>query len=329
MIYKSYADLSEVIKNNLGSLTGKDYDLVVGIPRSGMIPATMIAVNLEITLCSYNELIRNEPIDKRGKREIKRQVLFPQDAKKILIIEDSYASGMRFKDLFEALPKSVQKKSDTMVIYSSVTTPWVDIYLEHVPIPRLFEWNIYHHEESLENSCFDMDGILCDDPTDEQNDDDEKYLHFVLNARPKFIPVYKIKTIVTSRLEKYRKPTEEWLKKHNVKYGKLVMLSGYTAEERARLGVHGGFKAREYAKDDYTHGYSVFFESNYQQAIEISRLTGKLVFCTDKNIMIYPEPPQPSRRSRAKDFVKQHAILKSGLTPAYKLYKVTRRYLKR
>ncbi len=37
MNYKSYGDLSEDIAASLFKVHGKDYDLVVGIPRSGII----------------------------------------------------------------------------------------------------------------------------------------------------------------------------------------------------------------------------------------------------------------------------------------------------
>lgn len=50
----------------------------------------------------------------------------------------------------------------------------------------------------------DIDGVLCADPTPEENDDGEKYRHFLLNTPPLFIPKVTIGTLVTSRLEKYR-----------------------------------------------------------------------------------------------------------------------------
>ena len=55
----------------------------------------------------------------------------------------------------------------------------------------------------------DIDGVLCADPTPEENDDGEKYRHFLLNAPPLFIPKVTIGTLVTSRLEntvRRRKP---------------------------------------------------------------------------------------------------------------------------
>lgn len=80
---------------------------------------------------------------------------------------------------------------------------------------------------------------------------------------------------MTSRLEKYRKETEEWLSKHGVKYKKLYMYNG-TAEERKKLGLHADFKAGIYKqiKDS-----NVFIESNPGQAKRIAELTKKNVIC--------------------------------------------------
>jgi uncharacterized HAD superfamily protein len=61
----------------------------------------------------------------------------------------------------------------------------------------------------------------------------EKYINFLLNS-PLFIPGSKIGTIVTSRLEKYRKETETWLAANNIKYNDLVMLDLPNMEARQR-----------------------------------------------------------------------------------------------
>jgi len=336
MIYKTYDDLSDVIHKNLSILSSEKFDLIVGVPRSGMIPALMIAADLQISVCSMTDLLNNNTIQRLGRRIIKDEVTQPHEAKKILIVEDSWGGGGKFIELVKSLPRSIQKKVSTLAIYSAETTANVDFAFELVPKPRLFEWNIYHHEVMLGNSCFDMDGVLCEDPTNDQNDDSYEYLKFIESAAPKWIPVYTIKTIVTSRLEKYRKPTEQWLKRNNVKYDKLIMLEGYTAEERARQGIHGAFKALEYAKDDYSHPYSLFVESNPHQAIEINRITNKPVFCTENNTLINAvvvestnfHSPVPTRKA-VKDFAKAHTILRIITKPIYKVYKRTRKLIRR
>ena len=121
-----------------------------------------------------------------------------------------------------------------------------------------------------------MDGVLCVDPTDEQNDDGEKYIEFILNAKPLYIPTFKINSIVTSRLEKYRAQTEQWLKKHNVQYENLYMLDLPSMKERRRLKCHAEFKAKIYAQKE---DCSYFIESDRKQAQQIAYMTGKQVIC--------------------------------------------------
>ena len=151
-----------------------------------------------------------------------------------------------------------------------------DYYLDVVEWPRLFEWNFLHHE-LLGMACCDIDGVLNVDPTSEENDDSENYLLFLNHAKQMLIPTRKIGYLVTSRLEKYRKQTEEWLEKHKIQYNKLIMLDGYTAEQRRQDGIHAQFKANTY---NQLRDATWFIESNVGQAQQINQLTGKPVYCT-------------------------------------------------
>lgn len=281
MNYRNYQDLDKIIRKNVGLFQAGKYELIVGVPRSGMIPAYMIAMHLNTPVCSLIDLMSNNPIKQIGSRKIKGSIETPQDASNILIVEDSYVTGVKLHENFVQLPKEVQEKSDIIAIYSAVKSPNLDFYLEFLPYPRIFEWNIFHHIIAS-SSAFDMDGVLCEDPTSDQNDDGENYRNFIINARPKYIPTVPIKSIVTSRLEKYRELTEQWLKIHKVEYEVLIMLNLTNAEERQRHGSHGSFKAKEYKKIKY----DLFYESEYTQAVEINMLTKKPVYCVDENILI-------------------------------------------
>lgn len=258
-----------------------NYDLIVGVPRSGMVPAYMIGMHLNTQVCSFTDLLHNYPFKRLGVRKITGTGAFPQDAQRILVVEDSYVTGKKLWENIEQLPPAVKDKIEVMAVYSAEKLPRLTFYLEQIAYPRVFEWNIFHHL-IVSSSAFDMDGVLCVDPTDEQNDDGDKYVDFILNATPRFLPTVPIKTIVTSRLEKYREVTIQWLQKHNVEYGELIMLDLPNAEERRRLGNHGVFKAKEYKKIKY----DLFYESDYSQAIEINRITKKPVYCVDENILI-------------------------------------------
>ncbi|MDR1727455.1 MAG: hypothetical protein LBT74_05950 [Acidobacteriota bacterium] len=73
--------------------------------------------------------------------------------------------------------------SDKTMLYTAVyvkpgSEQLVDIAFTVLEMPRLFQWNYLNHVV-IEQSCFDLDGVLCVDPTEEENDDSEKYRHFI------------------------------------------------------------------------------------------------------------------------------------------------------
>lgn len=282
MKYISYNELSIIIRKNIHILQKLNIDLVVGIPRSGMIPAYMISLMLNVDSCSLNEFIMNSNVGRGNTREIKRLNTNVQDSKSILIVDDSIFSGNSFRQAKNKIPNSFKQKIHTLAIISDkAIKEEVDYIFEIVKLPRVFEWNIFHHN-IVKKSGFDIDGVLCLDPKNEENDDGVNYLKFIENVSPLFVPTYKIDTIVTNRLEKYREKTEIWLNKTGVRYNKLVMLNLSSKEERKKYNQYAELKANYYKKSQL----ELFFESNYNQALEIHRISKKPVFCVDKNIMI-------------------------------------------
>lgn len=258
----------------------RDFDLVVGVPRSGMLPANLIALYLNLPYTDIHSFIQGY-VYKSGAR---KQFFDNASQKKVLIVDDSLASGAALKEAQDSVAHLTEKfEMEYCVVYATPEKrSLVNYALETVSTPRYFQWNILNHT-SLEKACFDIDGVLCVDPTNDQNDDGEKYRSFLLNAAPLYVPGSKIGTLVTSRLEKYRKETEEWLANHGVKYNKLVMLDLPNQQARQKANCHGTHKASEFKKSQY----KLFVESDLGQAKEINRLTKKPVFCTANFEMIY------------------------------------------
>lgn len=284
MNYKNYSDLADDIRKNLYKINFDKYDLVVGVPRSGMIPAYMIGLYLNLKVTDVNGLIKNNELTNGTTRASTVNIKFPIEAKKILLVDDSISSGNSLKETLNRLPEFLLSKITTLAIYSDKKKRTdVDITFECIPHPRVFEWNIFHRNPS-ERICFDIDGVLCIDPDDEENDDGEKYINFILNAQPLFLPTTKVYALVTSRLEKYREQTDIWLKKHGVTYDNLIMLDLPSAEERKRLNAHGDHKSIYYSSSDAV----LFIESESGQAEHIMRTSGKPVYCTADNIMYTP-----------------------------------------
>lgn len=279
MNYRSFSDLNQAILKGLPRVP-RDIDLIVGIPRSGMMPANLLALYLNKPYTDIHSFV-NGHIYNAGERA---QFFETKGHRKILVVDDSVASGSAIKKSKQLLEKAT---GDYTFIFCAVYVipgkeEAVDIGFETVPLPRYFQWNLFNHTD-LEKACFDIDGVLCVDPSAEQNDDGPLYRDFIVNAPPLFIPGSRIGTIVTSRLEKYRDETVTWLTQQGIKYTKLVMMDLPDKEARMRANNHASFKAEEYRSEPY----KLFIESSLRQAHEINRLTGKPVFCTETFEMIF------------------------------------------
>jgi len=317
--FKTFHDLSMDIRNNLHKIQGDKYDLIVGLPRSGMIPAYMISLYLNINCTDLISFIHNIPLKKGRTRQTKDNLIYPQDANNILIIDDSILSGLSLKKDLELIPNDLKNKITTLAIYSSKKERNdVDIFFEYVPIPRIFEWNIFHHS-IMSRACVDIDGVLCVDPSEDVNDDGERYINFILNAEPLFLPTGKIHSLVTSRLEKYREVTEKWLKKHNIKYDNLIMLDLPDKETRQKLKAYASHKAVYYKKSNT----EIFIESNAKQAMEICSLTGKPVYSIENNLMYDKNDLYKilKKEKKIRDFVPQNIkkIIKKLMFYGYKI----------
>jgi uncharacterized HAD superfamily protein len=278
--YKTYADLARDVLLYADKLSS-NMDLFVGIPRSGMIPACMLGQKLSKPVCSLNEFLSGN-----FGRTTSQRLSLSGPIQRVLVIDDSVNEGLQMGIVKEKISAAgLDKKYD--IKYAAVYHPggearsFVDIAMAHCPQPRLFQWNYLNHG-ILSLAAWDIDGLLCADPSDEDKDDGEKYLEFLRTAKPLHIPDYEISALVTSRLEKYRAQTEEWLSANGVRYGKLYMLDVPTAEERRRLGLYAKFKSDVFGKLDAV----VFYESDPGQARDISRLSGKPFFCTATDELI-------------------------------------------
>jgi uncharacterized HAD superfamily protein/adenine/guanine phosphoribosyltransferase-like PRPP-binding protein len=311
LVFISYEDLINDIKKNLCKLSQYDFDLVVGVPRSGMIPAYLISAFLNLDCTDIDSLADNRPLQKGITRNTKKNLINPFDAQKILIVDDSIYSGESMEKALEKLPAILNERLVKMAVYSSLKkNENVDLFFEFIEGLKLFEWGIFHNN-LIDKTCIDIDGVICEDPLSEDNDDGEKYLNFIRNSKPKFIPTGKVFALVSNRLEKYRVETEIWLKKHNVDYHNLVLLDLPTKQDRLKIDTgilhKGDFFKRSKAV--------LFIESSFNQSISIAKTSGKPVYCVDRNIWIQPELADALLKN-SRGFIKMHYYsLKHSLKP--------------
>lgn len=279
--YKTYYDLSRDIAAGIQTLPS--VDIVVGIPRSGIIPGMIISAFLNIPNYDLDSFVfANSP--RSGFRKLKPNSGY-QVKPTVLVVDDSVNTGAEMRRVRARLePLCAHFNFVYCAIYAvdaDALPSEVDFALATLPHPRVFQWN-YRSHIIAEHACFDMDGVLCADPREEDNDDGARYIEFIATAKPLFIPRKKVSAIVTSRLEKYRAHTIEWLDRNEVKYGELIMLDMPSAEARRRAKAHAPFKAEVFR----ARSEIVFVESSWKQAIQIAQLADKAVICTENDVCL-------------------------------------------
>lgn len=301
MNYRSTAQLAQDI--HLWSVQLQtDIDLVVGVPRSGLLPASMLALHRNIPLGDLEGLLEGRILETgpRGSHRISADRL-TGGGLNILVMDDCVATGKAMKEVQERL-QFIRGKHNVIVgaVYLNPGAPAsIDVWYDTLSMPYIFEWNLMH-SWVIEHGCLDMDGVLCRDPESHEDDDGPAYRHFLKTVEPYWLPTKTIARIVTCRLEKYRPETEEWLARHGVKYEQLTMMDYPDARSRDRDRKHGSYKASIYRSRDR---YQLFVESSEFQARQIAHWTGKPVFCIETMEMLMPSINPFARPStEAKDF---------------------------
>ncbi len=286
--YRSVADLNSQIVAMAARLP-RDLDVIVGVPRSGLLAGSLLSLHLNLPFTDVDGLIEGRVFTSgarlAGQQQEKLQPNLLSEKRTVLVIDDSVYAGNQFR-----LTKKVLEAAGLVhtLYYAAVfirpeSEKHVDFFGDVVPAPRMFEWNFMHHKH-LARACMDIDGVLCRDPDEHENDDGDKYQGFLSEADPLYLPTRPVGWLVTCRLEKYRASTEAWLKKHGVQYGELVMMDHPDQAARRAAGNHGEYKAEVYKKT----GAQMFIESSIRQAVTIADLSGKPVLCMDTREMVYP-----------------------------------------
>lgn len=276
MNLRSITDMNAAITRNLWRIDRSKFDVVVGIPRSGMIPASIIATLLQMPLATVEGYVAGLVSGRSGKMTKPRG--------RVLLVDDTSNHGRAMERAVEAI-KDRAKQITRLAIFGpyQVEEPHkiVDLWFEDCRGPRAFEWNILKHAR-LRRWAFDFDGVLCRDPTKAENDDGPAYEAFLCDAEPLLLPTRPIGQIITCRLEKYRPLCEEWLARHGIEHAGLVMMPYATKTERMEAGGRGAWKAEKFAAS----GADMMIESCPKQARIIAKRTGKPVWCVGTQSLV-------------------------------------------
>lgn len=272
--WRTFADLTSVCRANLDRVRALEPDIIVGIPRAGMVPATILASMLGLPLADLWSFC-----DRRSLRagDVRAKHRAQCVAKRALLIDDASGYGRTMRAAVDQatsarpgvtlLPCAVYVDPDAVSQFS--------LAMEPLAKPRLFEW-MWWRSGKLAHCCVDIDGVVCRDPTTDEKRDATVYRHFVDTVPPLYLPAKRVGAFVTGRSELYRAETAAWFARHGVTYGALVMNDcGPPPWRDKSLVGHADRKAAYYRKSDAV----LFIESDERQAEMIARTARKPALC--------------------------------------------------
>ncbi len=278
MEYRSIAELNDRVVDWLGALP-RDLDLIVGIPRSGMLPANLLALHLHLPFTDVEGLCA-ERIMASGQRGVPYPDV--ERALNVLVVDDSVCSGHSMNSArttlaAAGLPHRILFGA-VFVTPEAVREGKVDLFAEAVPMPRAFEWNILHTAQ-LRRFCIDFDEVIAGAGED-AGPAGAAGSHGAPGARkPLFLPRHRIGWLVTARPEDMRAQTLSWLARNGIECEHLIMPSAPSDVRSA-----AAFKARVYRDT----GAELLIEGDPDHTAAIAERSGKPVFCFATRAMIYP-----------------------------------------
>lgn len=277
--YRSVSDLDGGARR-LARQLSPGVDVVVGIPRSGLLAANLLCLHLNCPVTDVDGLLDRRLLASGNRLD---DGTFDWEAVgTVLVVDDSINTG-RSMERTRARIERAGLPFD--VEYAAIyITPGgyrhVDYWVEVVRNPRVFGWNLTHHP-MLRRSCVVADGVLWRRPTAAERRSEAAYRHYLASVGPLAVPTKRVGWLVTARPPADRDRTEAWLDAHGVDYDRLVML-GPSDDGRTGADDESAAKAALYASTDA----KLLVEASAAHADEIARLTRRPVYCYETDEML-------------------------------------------
>src|SRR5262247_1884166 len=136
MHYRSVADLNATIVKGLHQLP-RDFDLIVGVPRSGMLAASMLSLAANIPMTDLDSFVDGRTYSS-GFTKLRPTIRSGSDVGKVLVLDDSINEGTAMR---AAREKIAAAGIDAELIFAAVYGlpkghREVDHVFESVPQPR-------------------------------------------------------------------------------------------------------------------------------------------------------------------------------------------------
>lgn len=257
----------------LASLLPSDVAGVVGIARSGILPASLLSQHLHLPMWILRQDTSPSQEDEfdwdggdvipvgNGWRLHERQAT----AGPILVIDDTQMTGRsleRAKPVAEAWARQRGRELLWAVVYQSPGLPnacRAAVCVHELTPPHFLEWNLFNSLH-VNQAGFDIDGILCDENAPHE--------------RPALYAVRKqaMPLVVTGRCERHRAFTLDWMARWGMTANRLEMWPG----DEPPTGIAAAeFKAEHFWASDLEW----FVESCPHQAQIIANISAKPVIC--------------------------------------------------
>lgn len=241
---------------------------IVGVARSGMLPASLLATALHLPLYALDQergLVRDVG---HGWRLNER----PRGPGPVLVMDDTTGSGRSLRMTQRALgrcsgcPFKVSDVITASVYCNPESNLKPDLWAVELHLPHLLEWN-FANSIVTTVSAFDMDGVICHDAESGGTP-----------GTPLYMPRREPVRIITGRLEQHRDVTLAWFRKWNVRVAKLTMKPN---DDGRGFAEYKAEHLKQFAATAHERpfGPPTFFESCPQQAKRIAELSGVMVVC--------------------------------------------------
>lgn len=298
--YRSITDMGERITASLDALPS-DLDMVVGVPRSGMIAATLIALYRNLPMTDLEGLFEGRMI-KSGRRTIE-QINMEGSRCKVLVVDDSVGAGTQMRAAKERL-KPLEDKFEFVfaaVFVSETGSSLVDIAMEICPQPRCFQWNVMNHY-LMQRACVDVLSLLPGDVSKQATISRE--LPQIWQQTPLFKPKYKLASLVVPAYSTEREMVEKWMQQHGLSCKELVLAGRqWQAYAKARL------------KAQRKRPIQMAFEFSRTDALRAAAKVGVPVFSSE--CFAFFQPPFAAKLARkvrrfSDRFRKQEMVEETG-----------------
>jgi len=267
------ADATSLIVQLPANLTA-----IVGVARSGMLPASLLATALHLPLYALDQ-----------ERGIVRDIGHGwrlNDRRKghgtALVIDDTTGSGRSLRMTQRALgrcsgcPFRMSEVITASVYCNPESNLKPDLWSVELHLPHLLEWN-FANSIVTTVSAFDMDGVICHDAESGGEPGTPLYL-------PRREPVH----IITGRRERHRAATLAWLQHWNVRVASLTMK---LLDDQREFAEYKAEHVKRFAATAHERpfGPPMYVESCSRQARRIAELSDVMTVCPATGEVYGPE----------------------------------------